>query len=155
MLTGYAHPEYARSLAEFGTPRELPLCGGWILERQITDFPYRDAMGCYPLFSCQDWSQFHADLEGLGNGLVTLALVADPFGAFDLAYLQQCFEVVLHFKEHFVADLRLPIDEIVSKSHHKYARKALRSIDVEECQEPTQFINEWVSLYNILIDRHS
>lgn len=155
MITGYAHAEYARSLAEFGNPRELPRCGGWILERQIPGFPYRDAMGCYPLFSCQDWSKLHADLEGLRNELVTLTLVADPFGAFDLAYLQRYFDMVLSFKRHFVTDLRHPQNDIVSKYHRKYARKALRSIDVEESQEPTQFIDEWVALYNTLIDRHS
>lgn len=155
MLTGYAHPEYARSLAEFGTPRELPLCGGWILERQIPGFPYRDAMGCYPLFSCQDWSQFHADLEGLGNGLVTLALVTDSFGAFDVAYLQRCFDVVISFKEHFVVNLRYPINDIVSKHHRYYARKGLKKVHIETCHDPTQFLDDWVNLYADLIQRHN
>lgn len=27
-MTGYLHPGYAESLAEFGAPRELPRCGG-------------------------------------------------------------------------------------------------------------------------------
>ena len=33
--SGYLHPNYAQSLAEFGKPRELTNCGGWILEREI------------------------------------------------------------------------------------------------------------------------
>jgi len=66
---------YARSLAEFGTPRELPNCEGWILELRIPSFPDRDAMGPYALFCCQDWSKLHADLEGV---LVTsLSLVTE------------------------------------------------------------------------------
>lgn len=44
-ITGFLHPLYAASLAEFGTMRELPEGGGWILERKILGIPYRDAMG--------------------------------------------------------------------------------------------------------------
>ena len=58
--TGYAHPAYAESLAEFGVPRLLPRSGGWILERRIESFPDRDAAGCYPLFSCRDWSRLRS-----------------------------------------------------------------------------------------------
>jgi len=156
MVTGYLHPRYAESLSEFGTPRELSRCGGWILERQIPGFPCRDGMGCYPLFACQDWAQLHADLESLGNELVSLSLVADPFGSFDLAYLQRCFDLVIPFKEHFVADLRRPISEIICKKWRQYSRRARKNgICVEKCQEPTQFLDEWVALYNNLTDRHS
>jgi hypothetical protein len=84
MITGYLHPGYAASLAEFGTPRLLPRSEGWILERQIPGSPYSDGMGCYPLFACQDWSQLHADLESIGSELVSLALVTDPFGKYDV-----------------------------------------------------------------------
>lgn len=155
MVTGYLHPGYAESLSEFGTPQELPRCGGWILERQIPGFPYRDAMGCYPLFACQDWSQLHADLADLGNELISLSLVADPFGEYDLAYLQRCFDLVIPFKEHFVADLSFPINDIVRRKWRQYARKAQRQgICVERCQEPKQFLDEWVHLYSLLIDKH-
>lgn len=155
-LAGYMHSDYAKSLAEFGTPCELPRCGGWILERQIPGFPYRDAMGCYPLFACQDWSRLHADLEDLRSDLVSLSLVTDPLGEYDPAYLHQCFkDVVIPFKEHFVVDLRHPMNEIVSEHHRYYARKALKSVYVEKCQEPTQFIEEWIALYEVLIERHN
>src|SRR5829696_5348289 len=105
-VTGYSHPAYAESLAEFGDPRELPQCGGYILQRQIPGFPYRDGMGCYPLFACRDWSQLLADLEDIGRELVSLALVTDPFGDCDTVYLRRCFrDVVILYKEHFVVDL--------------------------------------------------
>src|SRR5438093_1510186 len=74
-VTGYMHPRYARSHQEFGSPRELPRCRGWVLERPIPGFAYTDAMGCYPLFACQDWSQLHLDVEDLRNKLVSLVLV--------------------------------------------------------------------------------
>jgi len=154
MLTGYAHPEYARSLAEFGDPRELPRCGGWILERQIPDFPFKDGMGCYPLFSCQDWSQLHIDIEELKNDLISLVLVTDPFGDYDLAYLQRCFDFVKPFKEHFVADLNLQREDIVSKHHRKCVRRSKKRVTVERCDSPADFVDEWSRLYDFLKCRH-
>ena len=87
-MNGYAHHGYADSLAEVGTSRELPLCGGWILERTISGLPYRDAKGCYSLFACQDWSQLPLDLKLLENELISLSLVTDPFGQYDSNFLQ-------------------------------------------------------------------
>ena len=60
-VTGYMHPGHAASLAEFGTPRELPRSGGWLLERAIPGAAARDAMGAYPLFACRDWTSLRAD----------------------------------------------------------------------------------------------
>lgn len=155
-MVGYLHPKYAQSLAEFGTPRELPRCGGWILVRQIPGFPYHDAMGCYPLFACQDWSQLCFDLEDIEDDLVSLALVTDPFGEYDEAYLRRCLrDVCIPFKEHFIIDLRRPIKTFVSEHHRRYARKALRDVYVERCEDATQFINEWVDFYAALIERHN
>jgi hypothetical protein len=145
-------------MAEFGTPLELGRCGGWILKRQIPGFSYYDAMGCYPLFACRDWSELYADLEDIGheNGLVSLSLVTDPFGDYDPAYLRRCFKnVVIPFKEHFIIDLSHPMDTFVCSHHRRYARKALRQVHVEKCEDPAQFINEWVDLYAALIERHN
>src|SRR5229473_8652620 len=98
-VTGYAHPGYAASLSEFGTPRLLPRSGGWILERRIPGCQERDAMGCYPLFACQHWSQLHADLDEIGSELVSVTLVTDPFGGYQEGLLRQCFpDQVVPFK---------------------------------------------------------
>jgi hypothetical protein len=153
-LTGYAHPKYAESLAEFGVPRVLPHCKGWILRRKVPDFPYHDGMGCYPLFACQDWSRLCFDLESLNSELITLSLVADPFGEYDLAHLRKCFDVLLPFKEHFVVDLSGDMKTFVSSHHRRYARKALREVHVEECHDPLQFIDVWADLYAALVRRH-
>ena len=108
----YSHPFYAQSLREFGQPLELPRCGGWILVRPIAGTPYKDAMGCYPLFSCQDWTQIHKDLEEVGHEWVSLTLVTDPFGGYEPDDLRRCFpDVMVPFKEHFVADLCRPMEE--------------------------------------------
>lgn len=149
-MNGFAHTEYVDSLAEFGTPRKLPLCDGWILERRIPAFPYKDAMGCYPLFVCRDWSQLHSDMSALQGDHVSLSLVTDPFGHYDEDLLRQCFDLVVPFKEHFVADLSRPIEAVVSRHHRKYVRRALKNISVEISTEPINFLDEWTELYSQL-----
>ena len=154
-MTGYMHPDYVESMAEFGLPRALRRSGGWILEREIPGFPYRDAMGCYPLFCCQDWRGLEADLDEIGNELVSLSVVADPFGLYNIAYLERCFhDVVVRFKEAFIVDLHRPYNEIVSRNRRKKVKKTLREISVELCEEPQHMVDEWVSLYANLIERH-
>jgi hypothetical protein len=155
-MIGYMHSGYAESLSEFGVPRKLPQCEGWILERPIPGFPYHDGMSCYPLFACQDWSQLRADLEDIGTDLVSLALVTDPFGSYDPAYLQSCFkDVVFPFKEHFVIELGPSPDTFVSSHHRRYARKAAQQLDIEICENPAEFLDDWVELYTTLTERHN
>jgi hypothetical protein len=153
-LSGYGHASYAAALAEFGTPRQLPRCGGWVLERRIPGTDARDAMGCYPLFVCQDWRALEADLDEL-DGLVSVSLVSDPFGDYDEDALRRGFhDVVVQFKTHFVVDLSRPIDDIVSPHHRYYARKALDRVSVERCDTPDDHLDEWSELYSHLIERH-
>jgi len=156
MVTGYLHADYARSLSEFGTPRKLTRSGGWILERQIPSSPYRDGMGCYPLFCCQDWSKLHVDLNDFRDVLITLSLVTDPFGDFDLEYLNKFFDLVIPFKRHYIADLSMPTNKFVHKKWRQNARKAKKQgVYIEKCEEPKKLISEWDSLYKCLIDRHN
>jgi hypothetical protein len=153
--TGYLHPAYALSLSEFGTPRVLRQSGGSILERPIPGFRYRDAMGCYPLFCCGDWSKLQADLAAVELELVSLALVTDPFGNYDVPLLKTSFDRVVPFKSHFVIDLQSPFEASITKHHRYYARKATNEVAVEYCDDPSKFIDEWLELYSNLIQRHS
>lgn len=154
-MKGFAHPDYAASLAEFGAPRALPNCEGWILERPIAGFRANDAMGCYPLFACRDWTQLSRDLNALEDELVCLSMVSDPFGRYDETLLKDCFQKVIPFKEHYVADLTAPRETFVTRHHRKYARKALRSLSIEICEEPILFIDEWTELYEELTKKFS
>ena len=125
MTTGYAHFLYASSLAEFGQPRFLPHCEGWILERDIPGSTDRDGMGCYPLFACRNWSGREADLAELENKLVSVVMVTDPFGAYEPGKLSVWFNHgAVPFKEHYVDDLSQPIEQSVSRHHRRNARKA-------------------------------
>ena len=153
-VTGYLHRGYAQSLATFGSPRMLSKSGGWVLKRKIPGYPYYDAIGCYPLFFCQDWSQLRFDLANLQSELVSVTLVADPFGEYELGQLQNCFELVVPFKEHFVIDLDVPLSKLGSKHHRYYARRASRQVLVEVCSEPTEWLASWSGLYANLKRRH-
>ncbi|HET6892479.1 MAG TPA: GNAT family N-acetyltransferase, partial [Pyrinomonadaceae bacterium] len=155
-VTGYLHAQYSQSLSQFGTPRYLPESGSWIIERQIPDSQYFDASGCYPLFLCRDWSKLHVDLANVGNGLVCLSVVTDPFGEYDPAYLQECFpDVTMPFKEHFVIDLSRSPDTFVQSHHRRNTRKALQDIRVEKCENPIAYLDDWTTLYASLIERHA
>ena len=153
-VSGYAHPLYAASLAEWGAARRLPECGGWLIERDIPGQGLRDAMGGYPLFACRDWGSLGGDLEAIGPSLVSVALVADPFGPADVTVLQQCFDRVVAFKEHFVVDLGLPVGTAVSRHHRRYAQQALRQVTVDRLDDPPGFAAEWWHLYQALTARH-
>jgi hypothetical protein len=154
--TGYWHPLYADSLSEFALVRHLPLSDGSILVRHIPGSEYRDAMGCYPLFVCRDWSGLGADLEGTGKDLVSLTAVTDPFGEYDEALLRRVFtDRIIPFKEHFVTDLSRPLQETVSKHHRYYSRKALKVLSLEVCSRPDLQLDEWLTLYTNLVSRHN
>lgn len=151
---GYADPLYAQSLREFGKPRELPRCGGWLLEREIPGTPYRDAMGCYSLFACRDWSRISEDLAEIGDDLVSVALVADPLGDYAPEQLAEWFDVAIPFKEHYVSDLARPLESFVSKDHRRDARAALKRVSVQVVADLPSFVDEWTDLYSNLIARH-
>jgi hypothetical protein len=151
---GYSHPAYARSLGEFGTPRALPLSGGFLLERPIPGSDRRDGLGPYPLFACPDWSRLGADLDEVCRDLVSVALVPDPFGAPDPVLLRQAFDVVRPFKDHFVYDLGVPAARALTKHHRYYVRQARAEVTVEACADPPAFLDEWVALYGALVERH-
>lgn len=84
-----------------------------------------------------------------------MSLVADPFGEYDLAYLKDSFrDLVTPFKEHFVVDLGRPLDSFVHAHHRRNTRKALRDVQVEVCADPAASLDDWIGLYQVLIERH-
>ena len=152
---GYLHSRYAESLAEFGRPRLLSASGGWILEREIPGTEARDAMGCYPLFCCRDWSALKDDLAQIDQELVSLVLVTDPFGDYSETLLTRTFpDLTMRFKEHFVAGLGSVADSFVSKHHQYYARKVLEKITVQRYDHPASMVDEWSTLYAHLVAHH-
>jgi len=151
---GYADAAYARALGEFGRPIALPASGGWLLERPIPGATDLDAMGPYPLFACRDWSGLGQDLDTLRSRLVSVTLVADPFGDYDESLLRDVFERVRPYKNHFVTDMAEPVDSIVSPHHRYYAHRALKRVQIEVSRSPKAYADEWTRLYSGLVERH-
>jgi hypothetical protein len=154
-VTGYLHPRYASSHRAFGIPRKLSNCGGWIIERNIPGLPDADAMGCYPMFACADWSQLHKDLSDASEAIVSLTIVTDPFGNYSETDLHVCFpDVVVPFKEHYVVDLEKPRNKVVSKHHRYEMRKALKALSVHVHPNPPEFLDIWIDLHSHLVAKH-
>ena len=152
---GYAHPGYAHSLSRFGTPVELPLSGGWLLERDVPGAACRDAMGSYPMLFCNDWTRLGEDLRALEGRLVAISAVPDVFGDHDPELLRACFgDVMVPFKEHYVVDMQRPLDDSVSRHHRRYARKAMLQVRCEVVEDRVGFLDEWVELHRHLVARH-
>jgi hypothetical protein len=112
-------------------------------------------MGCYPLFSCVNWSGLSEDIAKLDQYLVSLTIVADPFGQYQTEELHQCFpDLMKPFKEHLVVDLHRPLSSFVSSHHQAQTKRALQSVHVERCNDPAEHANEWIDLYRNLKTRH-
>jgi hypothetical protein len=122
--TGYLHPGYAESLSGLGIPHKLSNCGGTILKRPIPNFPLFDGMGCYPIFSCLDWGKLLLDMQDLKDNLVTLALVADPFGNHNPPFLNEIFDRVIPFKEHLLIDLKQEMGSFIHSHHRRSAKES-------------------------------
>lgn len=153
-MTGYLHPDYAQSLSEFGEPLRLPKSGGWLLKRMI-DSTQTDAMGTYPLFACSDWKSLKRDFAQVGESLVSVIVVTDPFGEYDEPLLQDCFgDLVVPFKSHFIIDLACSPENAISEHHARNAAVGLRRVMVERCEDPLSHLDNWVSLYSVLTQRH-
>lgn len=137
-------------------PHPLPTAGGGVLVRPIPATSHLDAMGPYPLLCCDDWTAVRHDIATLADefDLVSVVAVIDPFCPLDDVALGRQFDVVRPFKDHHVADLSLPLDEIVSTSHRANVRRAARSVGVEPVDDPIQCLDSWVDLWQTLVGRH-
>jgi hypothetical protein len=154
-LSGYEHPLYAESFKEFGSAVPLPAAGAWVLRRSIPNSERADAMGCYPLLFCKHWVGLKTDIDQLSeSGAVTFVAVPDPYAGLTVEQLSRCFDQVRPFKQRFAIQLDNIGDSAGTKHHRYYARKALREVDVEICEAPLDWLEDWVLLYEALVARH-
>ncbi len=154
MKIGYLHANYAHAFASFGAPRYLPEAQGWLLQRYIPHSTYSDAMGCYPIFACKNWRQLDAELNALKQELVSVMIVTDPLGEFAPGDLQATFpDLWRPYKDHFIVDLQSPVGRSINAHHRRNVRQALAQVVVEPCA-PAIVFDEWVTLYDHLIQRH-
>ena len=154
-MFGYAGEEYARSLTQIGEALPLTKSGGWILTRGLNGERDRDATGCYPLFSCKEWSRLDDDLQNLPNDIVAVSLVADPAADVTMASLEKAFpDVCYHYKDHFFADLTRPLTSFVSEHHQRNAKRSSKTLRIEMLANPVEYLSNWIGFYDQLIARH-
>ena len=153
---GYTAQSYALSLSDFGTPYKLSASGTWILFRKIPHSIARDAMACYPLLCCQNWRKLKTDLDAISDNIVSMVGVTDPFGEYTFDLLRDIFaDLVRPFKQHFVVNLQEPMESFVAPHHQRNARKALHELHVERVVDAVSLLDDWLSLYGRLVQRHS
>lgn len=147
---GYQSFEYADSLSEFGIPRYLPRCKGWILERRIDGSPYWDGMGPYPLFCCERPDYLAEDLRALKN-LVSVTLVLDLTPS--EAALESAFDRYKEFKTFYVVNR---VKEYKPVRHHaRYAKKATKDgVEIYRLGNEDHALGSWVAMYQNLISKH-
>ncbi len=152
---GYQSEEYARSLMILGRPLFLPRCEGWLLEKQIAGSEWMDAQGCYPLFSCRDWSGLGEDLAEYATNWVSVTMVTDPLAEISHLDLALIFrDVCRPFKDHFVVDLKHDLKAQVSSHHRYYARYSLKRSHISRENSSPELLEKWCLLYRQLIARH-
>ena len=153
--SGYFHPAYAAAVADGRAVRALPRSGGAVIVREIGEDGYQDAMGPYPIFACTDWSRLDQDLSELPGDLVSVAIVADPFGGWTEGLLRAAFpDVLVPFKEHFVVRLEADSLSHVHAHHRRNIGLGRRNVEVEVVDDLAGFAPEWEALYRRLVARH-
>lgn len=134
----------------------LPRSGGWLLRRRVPRGEGHDAMGCYPLFTCADWRALGCDLDEAGGDLVSVSMVTDPFADIEAAQLREIFpDVMRHYKDHFVIDLRKPRDVFISHKRQKRLRRLCAEIEIDVVEQPASCLDAWCEAYGQLIRRHN
>jgi hypothetical protein len=150
---GYSHQAYACSLTELGTIIELEKSGARLLRRRIPGSHAYDCIGCYPLFTCERPRQLGEDLR-LVRDTISTSVVTDPWSGFSPAMLAGCFDFVRPFKTHYAVDLTIPFGAYLHRHHRRYAKRALSVAPVSMADNPAAYAEEWVRLYQHLIERH-
>ncbi len=153
-MEGYSHPLYAKSFSEIGEPIFLPKSRGWLIKRQIPGMPFYDAMGPYPLFFCDSWDRLAEDLDELKADLVSVALVIIPSAGFPYEDYKKYLDQFYPYKDHYLLDLSLHLEDVVSKGRRKDVRRALRHLNIEVKSPPDIDAAEWSALYHNLIYKH-
>lgn len=155
---GYGSKLYVESV-DMGEPVRLAYSDGWLLRRPIEIQDERteyDLVGSYPIFCCRWWEALAEDLDALGDSLVSVSLVTDPFGNYTEKDLKICFpDRCFPYKKHYITDLSRKPDRFVSNHHRRYAKRAFGHLEIELVENPISLLDDWLELYSNLVDRHS
>jgi hypothetical protein len=151
MTHPYASTLYAKAFAPEYKAVHLKAADTHILLRPIVGTDYHDALGVYPLCPMAKDAELEKDFADLAaQGLVSLVLVADPFFAPPLIKMEQAFDRVTPFKEHFICNLRV---ENQYTTHHRYEVKRAYKHCETRLINLAEHLDEWYGLYHTLIEK--
>ncbi|KAA3617586.1 MAG: GNAT family N-acetyltransferase [Calditrichaeota bacterium] len=155
VMTGYSSSKYAQSLSEFGKPVFLKGSNAWVLQRDICNSGLKDATGCYPIFSLENWNMLAEDLRAKAESWITFSVVTDPFADFSEQELRSIFtDKCYSFKKHFVVDLQKDWQFYLDKNHKRNAKRALKTLQINRIEQSEDYLDSWVGLYSNLVKKH-
>lgn len=153
---GYAAAAYAHSLGHSGRAVPLGASGGWCLLRPIPGTPWQDATGPYPFLACADWSALPEAVRALAGTAVSIVFVTDPLAAIDADLLTRaCPDLCRPYKAHQVVDLEGGRRGPLPRHHRRNVRHGLRHNVIEITRDPRDWLPDWISLYERLVERHA
>lgn len=154
--SGYSSRQYAEAFSHVGQIQHLTASNSWIIQRAIEQTPYKDAIGCYPLFSCPNWDKLADDITTFPEDVIAFSLVTDPFSDVDERKLKALFpDVCKPFKSHYVLNLEQDVRKTIGSNHQRNAKKALKQLQIGPVADPMSQLDAWVALYDNLIARHN
>ncbi len=155
-MSGYQSISYVKSLSKLGEPIELTRSTGWLIKREIPETSIYDAMGPYPLFTCTNWDLLDTDFDRISDQVVSISLVTDPLGRYDVEDLRRIFpDVMLPFKKHYIVNLMTDWENHISNNHKRNIKHTAKNTSIEIVNNPVELLDEWTLLYDNLINRHN
>ncbi len=149
----YATLEYARTLANAGTPLDIQEWQCPVMVRPWGD-EYRDAIGPYPLACLSPDSDLFGGLQRLRvAGLLTATLVVDGLVGPPLATLRESFDVAGAYKTHYLMDPAVGPYRPTPHHAHEIKRAIKRGVEVRFV-DLHDIIEAWCGLYEQLQSRH-
>jgi hypothetical protein len=154
MIHPYCSKKYAEGFKAIGMdPIYLPNNDIWVVKRPIPGTDLYDAANCYPVFPFSKNTDFSIDIDTFKqHNIISLVLVSDIFTQNACSNIIDQFNHIQEYKPHYIVDLKA--NEINYTSHHRqYVKKANLSCEVKLISLK-EYLNEWIELYNVLIDKH-
>jgi hypothetical protein len=152
---GYAGPAYPRSLMHMGAAVPMERSEGWCVLQPVAGTAFLDATGPYPFFVCGRWESLPDDVAAIAGRAISLTLVTDPFADVTQAMLSRTFtDLCREYKQHYVVALDRGAPRSLGEHHRRNIKLGLQKTSVETTEQASEWLPEWIALYENLIGRH-